>query len=126
MELMITRRHPNMEFIRIPGLEAEDIKALYLIKRKVSEPSFNSRTLVRKILSGNFMRQIPSLMDPVSVDGILRMIDADASHQSVLDFLKKNTDIEPALIDLNYLLVSRELIVYMEHFPGLNDVYNRL
>lgn len=126
MELNITRRHPNMEFIRVPGLEAEDIRAIYLIKHKVSEPSFNARTLTRKILGGNFMRNIPQLMDPVSVDSIMQMVEGDTPFQSVLKFLKENTDIEPAMIDLNYRLVSRELIIYMDHFDGLNELYNRL
>ena len=127
VELNITRRPPNTSFRKIEDLEAEDIRALYMIKYKIQEPK-NTRSIIKKVLSGNPNRGIPQIMNSSLIMDLLPLIDPESKTTQAIMFLCKNYDIDERQIWDNFQLTSRELKVYVENIDheDFTKIYNSL
>ena len=125
-ELAITKRPDNVSFRRVPGLEAEDIRALFLIKNKLQDPISNTRTLIKKVLLGNEAKGIQNIFDPKTIQSVLPEIDPNWTSKYALAWCINNLPIYEDSLMTNYLLTSRELHIYMQYLPEFTMIYRSL
>lgn len=124
--LNLTTRPHNVEFITIQDLEAEDIKALFLIKNKIEEPSVSNKTLIRKILQGNPIKKIPTLMLPDDIDEYIRNMNGVEQTLKPALYIEATTSIPRYRIEMNEKLLTKELEIYRTNLDNFDEIYKRI
>lgn len=125
-ELAITKRPDNVSFRRIPGLEAEDIKSLWLFKKKIQEPTGNTRTQIKKILTGNLNKGVSPICPSEFIMDILHEIDPNWTIQHAIKWVTDNCPVDDKQIQLNYRLLSRDMSTYMVYLENFSEIYQSL
>lgn len=126
VQLEITKRPENTEFRLIQGLEAEDIKSLWLFKKKIQEPTGNTRTQIKKILTGNLNKGVSPICPSEFIMDILHEIDPNWTIQHAIKWVTDNCPVDDKQIQLNYRLLSRDMSTYMVYLDNFSEIYQSL